>query len=43
MEEALSEADEEMNTGLTPAATTTAKTLSPGTTRELLQDLSDGE
>ena len=43
MEEALSDADEKMDTGVTPAGLTTAKSYNPGTRRELLQDLSENE
>ena len=43
MEEALSDADEKMDTGVTPAGLTTAKSYNPGTRQELLQDLSDNE
>ena len=40
MDETLGEAGEEMEVGNTPDGGTTNRDLSPGTTRELLQDLS---
>ena len=41
MEEAHREAEESMDTGATPAEEVLLSTYSPGTTRELLQELSE--
>ena len=43
MEEAISEAEEEMDTGAAPTGKTITETYSPGNARELFQDLSDEE
>ena len=43
MEEALSESEEKMDTGTTPAAATTVGSYSPGIKRDLLQDLNEDE
>ena len=43
MEEALSEADKEMDIGVTPAGTTADERYRPGTTQNFLQDLNEDE